>query len=142
MAFQGIDANHYKGFMEEAVIEATGNKSKQFLYNLWDEIVLYTPVVTGLAMFSWRLTPSNPSSYKPKLTSELIYNSDVGKGVVNSVRVFPEPERPNLEKYRRIYKKFVLFNNQEYVSKLNENENKYYYQFIDDGIRRAVEKSK
>lgn len=140
MAFKGIDANHYLGFMDNTIIEATGNKNKEFLYNLWDEIVPNTPVDTGLAMYSWRMTPSNPSSYKPKPEAGMLFNEN--GGLIKHVRVFPEPKRPNLEKYRRIYKKFVLFNNQEYVAELNENEEKYYYLFIDNGIRRAIEKSK
>ena len=40
------------------------------------------------------------------------------------------------------YKKFFLFNNQDYIANLNEDEKRYYYQFIEDGMKRAVSKTK
>ena len=137
-----VDVKHYVDWMQASVVEATEKPSKQFLYNLWDEIVLNTPVRTGLARFSWRMAPSTKGTYKPTLLEGEgeLYDSETGQFAGFS-RVFPDPARPNLEKYKRIYKKFVLYNNQDYIVKLNEDETKYYYQFIDDGIARAIFKT-
>lgn len=140
-ATEGIDINAYVDWLDEFVIEATGSANKKFLYNLWFEIVPFTPVKTGLAMFSWRMTPGQKSNYKPSGSSNLTFDSGVGRGVVKETRIYPEPEVPNLDKYKRMYKHFYLFNNQNYVASLNDDETKYYYQFIDDGIRRAIAKT-
>lgn len=143
MTAKTINIKSYTDWMNTRVIEATEFKSKQYLYNLWDEIVYNTPVRTGLAMFSWRMAPSVKGTFKPILQEGEGELFDPNTGVFAGFsRVFPPPEKPNLEKYKkRIYKKFVLYNNQEYVVKLNEDESKYYYQFIDDGIRRAAFKT-
>ena len=131
MASNQINVKAYTDWMNTAVVETTENISKEFLYNLWDEVVLGNPVVTGLSKFSWRMTPDRKSWFKPELPPYSGFE-----------RVFPDPERPNLDKYKRIHKTFVLFNNQEYVVNLNEDNSKPYYQFIENGIDRAKLKTK
>lgn len=133
----------FKDFANETVIEIFEAENKKLLYNLWDEIVPNTPVRSGLAMFSWRMTPGQKSTYKPimDLDDGSRYDPVTGK-FSGYVRIYPEPDRPVLEKYTRKWKNYYLFNNQDYVAGLNENEDKYYYQFIEDGIQRAIFRSK
>jgi len=142
MAIKGIEK--YTDWLNESVLEITRKNNKKLLYNLWDEIVPFTPVQTGLAMYSWRMTPGQKSTYKPVLKQGEgeLFDSDTG-AFAGFTRVFPEPERPNIERYgKRKFENFYLFNNQDYVANLNEDESKHYYQFIDDGIKRAVAKTK
>lgn len=115
----------------------------RLLNNLWDQVVLNTPVLTGLAMYSWRMTPNQRSSYKPILApgDGELYDVDTGR-FTGYTRVFPEPDKPDMKKFTKKWKRIVLFNNQDYVAGLNENEAKYYYQFIDNGIRVAIARTK
>jgi len=135
MSVTGID--NYVDFMNASVVEITSKQNRRLLYALWDNVVPKTPVRTGLAMFSWRMTPSVKSTYFPKLSQHDMNLSD------GNQRIFPPPERPDLDKYKRInYKKFVLFNNQQYVADINQDEKKYYYQWIETGIRKALIQAK
>lgn len=140
---KGLDVEQYIDWMQTNVIRTSQAKNEIFLRNLWNSIVPNTPVRSGLAKFSWRMTAGQKSSYKPSIEGGgfgEIYKAD-GK-FAGYKRVFPDPDPPKYHVFRRFdYKAIFLFNNQDYITELNENEEKEYYQWINDGLDRAVAKS-
>lgn len=126
-----INIEKYLGFMDQQVIETTNKVSHQFLNNMWTNITEGNPVHSGLSKFSWKMTNSNPSTSKPMLPEGYDWKKD-GK-------VFDDPPKPPVLRTGKHYKTYFMTNNQRYVTKLNDNDvSKYYFGFIDDGIRKAV----
>lgn len=136
------EISKYADWLNETVIDIIDIQNKEFLNNLWDEVTNGTPVATGLTKYSWRMTPSVKSNYKPQPHTEMISLDKEGRGEYKRIRAFPDPERPHIFSSRRNFKKYVMFNNQDYVFELNENSSKPYYQFIENGIDKAIQKSK
>lgn len=124
-----MDINKYLSFMDEQVVQVTNAVSHQFLHNMWYNIIDGNPVVSGLSRYSWRLTQSSPSTSRPQLMQNYQYNDG---------RVYGEPPKPQVLRTGTLYKNYFMVNNQDYVTDLNEDTSRYYFGFIDDGIRRAV----
>jgi len=143
MAKNGIDQKDIKRFGEMGadIIKVIGKANKLFLYDLWDHIAMKTPIYTGTLRYSWRMTPGSPSSYRPKSASV-----NTSNGVVQ--RKYPDPKRPNLEKYTNRWNQFFLVNNQPYTQVVNDDERKAgygypkTYNWIDRGLSAALAKAK
>ena len=127
-----INVEQYLGFMNQQVIEVTEATNKRFLNNLWNNVVEGNPVKSGLSRYSWRLVGGEPTGYLPKLGN---YNPKDGT-------VFGYPAKPKALRTGKTFKQYSMFNNQNYVVKLNESETKYYYQFINNGIAKATMETK
>lgn len=126
-----IDINKYMGFMKEQVIDVSNGVSHQFLNNMWTNITEGNPVHSGLSKFSWKMTNSYPSKSHPIMPDGYDWKVDG--------RVFGDPPKPPVLRTGKHYKTYFMTNNQKYVTKLNDADtSKYYFGFIDDGIRRAV----
>ena len=115
--------------MNEQVIEVTESVSWQFQSKLWYNVIEGNPVVSGLSKFSWHMVKGQKTEYQPVLPTNYTYLEG---------RVFGDPAKPNILRTGSLQKVYTMFNNQAYVPGLNENTNKPYYGFIDDGIKRAA----
>lgn len=124
-----MDIDKYVGFMNEQVIEVTKSVSWQFQYKLWYNVIEGNPVVSGLSKFSWNMVAGEKTNYQPVLPTSYTYLEG---------RVFGEPAKPSVLRTGILKSKYTMFNNQSYVPGLNDNLQKSYGGFIDDGIRRAT----
>jgi len=143
MAEVGIsreDIEHF-GEMGKNAIRVIGKADRLFLYDLWDNVAMKTPVYTGTLRYSWRMTPGKASTYTATPAKVRI-----SKGQV--FRKYPDPARPNLEKYTNRWNQFFLVNNQPYAQVVNDDENKAgygyseTYNWIEQGISIALAKAK
>jgi len=143
MAKDGIsrkDIEHF-GEMGKDIIRVIGKANKLFLYDLWDYVAMETPVYTGTLRYSWRMTPGKTSSYKATPAKVR-----VSKGQV--YRAYPDPKRPNLEKYTDRWNQFFLTNNQGYTQVVNDDERKAGYGYpntygwIERGIDTALARAR
>jgi len=75
--------------------------TKDFLYDLWFELVELTPVDTGRARASWYVTGGAP------------------KRVVLPDGQYDFPSPPDLDKYKRNYTKWFVSNTAPYIEFLN-----------------------
>lgn len=123
------------------IIRVMGKANKAFLYDLWDFVAGRTPIYTGTLKYSWRMTPGRPSTYKATQAKVRIKNGKV-------FRKYPDPERPNLEKYTDRWNQFFLTNNQTYTQVVNDDETKatygypFTYNWIENGIETALYRAK
>jgi len=136
----GIDGIENFKELGSDVIKVVGKANKAFLYDLWFFVVEGTPVFTGAMKFSWKMTPGKPSTYKPPYKKAVNANGGI-------IRMYPDPEYPNIEKYTDRWNNYFLVNNQNYVQVVNDDETKAdygyedTYQFIEYGIEKAVRRA-
>lgn len=106
---------------------------KDFALAIWDEVVLSPihPRDTGTLQHSWKMIPyigggsgNAGDTYKP-------VKDQYGK-----------PDKLNLDKYSKRWTNYVLFNNQPYTMVVNDNQDKPYANWIEQGFYKAVERFK
>ena len=119
-----------KNFREAGnlVMKAVDVKNKKFLLDTWNDLVDATPVLTGKARFSWKI-----SSHKPKTAD------DVKR--VYQTNFYARPTQPDLSGYKPVTTWFIT-NTARYIGKLNSGYSaKAPSGFIDIAVQKNVVKS-
>lgn len=81
-------------------------ESRQFLLDTWTDLVNTTPVKTGKARASWKISPGSP------------FTREIPAGT------YGYPELPNLDKYTRNWTKWYIANTAPYIQDLNAGSSK------------------
>lgn len=76
-------------------------KSRQFLLDTWTDLVDTTPVKTGKARASWKISPGSP------------FTREIPDGY------YTIPSPPNLDRYKRNWTKWYIANTAPYIEDLN-----------------------
>lgn len=98
-------------------------KEKQFMLDLWEDLANTTPVDTGRARASWRVSGGVPVTV-PLPPGEYAY-----------------PQPPNLDKYKRNYTKWFLVNTASYIEYLNNGHSQQAPAgFVQAAIQRQIAK--
>lgn len=81
-------------------------KHRQFMLDVWTELVNTTPVKTGKARYSWKISPGSP------------YTKEIPDGQ------YGYPPLPNLDRYVRNWTKWYIANTAPYIAELNQGSSK------------------
>ena len=97
--------------MYEYIVDEVDKFKNNYVYAIWDELMIRTPVDTGTLKFNWRVAPgeSGGSYNKPR-------PKDGAKNYYGA------PERPVLEKYKRNWRQIRIYNNTDYIMNVENND--------------------
>jgi hypothetical protein len=77
-------------------------KSRDFLIDTWTDLVNTTPVASGKARASWKISPGSP------------FTKELPKGD------YGYPSTPDLSRYTRNWTKWYIANTAPYIQRLND----------------------
>lgn len=129
-----------KSFAEAGkyVEKLVDEKNREVVYDIWKEVVSWTPVCSGKAAASWFVSPGIP------VTKDRIPNPPWRSGD-DCVRIYDDPtlsitsHKQLLGKYKKNYKNWFISNPVDYIQSLNSGSSvKAPVGFVETAISRAL----
>lgn len=109
--------NHVGNYIAKVV----NVKTRQFLLDTWTDLVNTTPVKTGKARYSWKISPGSP------------FTREIPDGN------YGYPPMPDLTRYQRNWTKWYIANTAPYIDELNRGSSrKAPAGFIQTAVNRNI----